>query len=171
VVDDLLDTARWAPSAGFAQGVHLLVLTGPGVANFWSITGAEDWYPDRVQDAPVLVLALADPSAYTERYSQTDKAGHGLEDAERWPVPYWLTDAAMAVQNLLLLLEASGLGALWFGVFRNADVLLRDLGVPTHVSLVGVVAIGWRADDDRPSGSATTRPRRPRAEQVHHDRW
>lgn len=171
LLDDLLDTARWAPSAGFSQGAHLLVLTGPRVPWFWEVTGAEDWYPDDVRAAPVLVIALADPLAYTERYAAPDKAGHGLEDPANWPVPYWLTDTAMAVQNLLLLLEANGLGALWFGVFRNADVLLAELGVPTQLRLVGVVAIGHRATADRPSGSPTTRPRRGRSEQIHHEHW
>jgi nitroreductase len=171
LLDDLLDTARWAPSAGFAQGAHLIMLTGPRVDDFWRVTGAEHWYAEGVRAAPVVVLALADPTAYTERYAAPDKAGHGLEDPAAWPVPYWLTDTAMAVQNLLLLLEAHGLGALWFGVFRNADVLLADLGVPGHLQLVGVAAIGFRAGDDRPSGSATHRPRRGRSEQIHHEHW
>jgi nitroreductase len=171
LLDDLLDTARWAPSAGFSQGVHLLALSGDRVDMFWRVTGADQWYTESIRRAPVLVLALADPDAYTERYAASDKAGHGLEHADGWPVPYWLTDTAMAVQNLLLLLEAHGLGALWFGVFRNADVLVSQLGVPAQVRLVGVVAVGYRASDDRPSGSATIRPRRGRSEQIHHEGW
>jgi nitroreductase len=171
LLDDLLDTARRAPSAGFSQGSHLLVLAGERVEWFWRVTGAEQWYSDSIRRAPVLVLALADPDAYIERYSAADKAGHGLEHADGWPVPYWLTDAAMAVQNLLLLVEAHGLGALWFGVFHHADVLLAGLGAPGQVQLVGVVAIGHRAADDAPSGSPTIRRRRGRSEQIHHQHW
>jgi nitroreductase len=171
---DLIDTSRHAPSAGYSQGVHFVVLTGDAVALFWQTTHAEAWFAktqEGVLSAPVIVLPIADPAAYTSRYAETDKAGHGLEVAENWPVPFWLTDTAMAVQNLLLLVEAHRLGALYFGIFRNADVLLADLGVPDGMLSVGAIALGHRAATDRPSGSATTRPRRDATEVVHFDHW
>jgi nitroreductase len=174
VLADLLETALRAPSAGYSQGVHFVVLTGDAVARFWQTTDAEAWFAttqDGVLRAPVMVLPVADPNAYTSRYSESDKAGHGLEIAANWPVPFWLTDTAMAVQNLLLLVEAQRLGALYFGIFRNLDVLFADLGVPDGMLSVGAVAIGHRAATDRPSGSATTRPRRPTAEVVHDNQW
>lgn len=174
VVADLVDTARRAPSAGYSQGVHFIVLTGDAVADFWKTTDAEAWFAatqEGVLHAPVIILPVADPDAYTSRYAEADKIAHGLAEAANWPVPFWLTDTAMAVQNLLLLAEAQRLGALYFGLFRNADVLFADLGVPPSMLSVGVVALGRRADTDRPSGSATTRPRRPAIEVVHHNRW
>jgi len=174
LLDELLDLARRAPSAGFSQGVHFLVLTGDSLARCWDITGAGEWFAAKqpgVLLAPAIVLPLADPAAYTARYSEGDKAGHGLEDAANWEVPFWLTDAAMAAQNLLLLAEERGLGALYFGIFRNARQLLDELGVPGHVLQVGAVALGARAADDAPSGSPTARPRRPATDVVHHDRW
>ena len=174
LVDELLDLARRAPSAGYSQGVHLLALQGEALADFWRITGAAEWFADvqpGVLDAPVVVLPLADPVAYTSRYAEGDKSGHGLEHAANWEVPFWLTDTAMAVQNLLLLAEDRGLGALYFGIFRNARAALDHLGVPAHVLQVGAVALGRRADDDVPTGSAVTRPRRSVLDVVHHDRW
>jgi nitroreductase len=174
VVAELVDTARRAPSAGYSQGVHFVVLTGDAVAAFWKHTDAEAWFASTragVLNAPVMVLPVADPDAYTSRYSESDKAGHGLEIAANWPVPFWLTDTAMAVQNLLLLAEAKGLGALYFGIFRNVDVLFADLGIPPNMLNVGVVALGHRAPIDRPSGSSTTRPRRPTTEVVHDNQW
>lgn len=174
LVADLVDAARRAPSAGYSQGVHFVVLTGDAVARFWQTTNAEAWFAatqDGVLRAPVIVLPIADPDAYTSRYSESDKAGHGLEVAANWAVPFWLTDTAMAVQNLLLLVEARRLGALYFGIFRNSDALLADLGVPLGMLSVGAVAIGHRATTDRPSGSATTRPRRAAIEVVHYNRW
>ena len=150
------------------------MLSGDAVARFWKTTDAETWFAETQQGvlhAPVIVLPVADPDAYTSRYSETDKAGHGLEIAANWEVPFWLTDTAMAVQNLLLLVEARRLGALYFGIFRNSDVLLADLGVPDRMLSVGAVALGHRASTDRPSGSATTRPRRSTAEVVHYNHW
>ncbi|MEY4175657.1 MAG: hypothetical protein RI900_2822 [Actinomycetota bacterium] len=174
VVDEMLDLARRAPSAGYSQGVHFLVLTGESLERFWRTTGADEWFASvqsGVLAAPVVVLPLADPQAYTSRYAEGDKAGHGLERAENWEVPFWLTDTAMATQNLLLLAQQRGIGALYFGIFRNARLALDELGVPGHVLQVGAVALGHRAPDDAPSGSATSRPRRQRIEVVHHHGW
>ena len=170
-VDELVDLARRAPSAGYSQGVHFLALSGPSVQRFWQVTGGEDWFDDSVTVAPIVVLPLADPTAYTSRYAEGDKAGHGLESAANWEVPFWLTDAAMAAQNLLLLAEERGLGALYFGIFRNARLALDEFGVPPHVLQVGAVALGLRSAGDVPSGSATTRPRRARIDVVHQQRW
>ncbi len=174
VVEQLLDLARRAPSAGFSQGLHFLVLTGESLARFWEVPGAGEWFAAKqpgVLQAPIIVLPLADPTAYTERYAEGDKSGHGLDSAANWDVPFWLTDAAMAVQNLLLLVEERGLGALYFGIFRNARILLDALGVPPHVVQVGAVALGERAPDDAPTGSPTKRPRRPIEEIIHHVQW
>jgi len=174
LLDELIDSARRAPSAGYSQGVHFIALTGESVPSFWKTTDAEAWFAETqegVLRAPVIVLPIADPNAYTSRYAESDKAGHGLDDAANWPVPFWLTDTAMAVQNLLLLVEARRLGALYFGIFRNVDALLSDLGVPEGMLSVGALAIGHRAATDRQSGSPTTRPRRAPTEVIHHNRW
>jgi len=182
LVVELLDLARRAPSAGYSQGVHFLLLHGEHVPWFWEVTGAGAWF-DKVAPgvtaAPAIVLPLADPGAYTARYGEPDKAGPvvdgeegpGLDQQDAWPVPYWQTDTAMAVQNLLLLAEDRELGALFFGLFGGEERLLAELGVPEGVRPIGAVALGQRAADDRPSGSATTRPRRARSAVVHVGRW
>ncbi len=168
------DLARRAPSAGYAQGTHFLVLSDDSLARFWSVSGAGSWFEGRhpgVLGASVVVLVLADRSAYESRYSETDKAGHGLETAEGWSVPYWLTDAAMAAQNLLLLVEEARLGALFFGLFVEARRTLRAFDVPDHVECVGAVAIGRRAVDDATSGTGARRSRRPFDEVAHLGSW
>lgn len=171
---DLLDLARRAPSAGYSQGVHFLALTGEPLARFWRTTGGEEYYADGTDNllaAPVVVLPLADPAAYTSRYSESDKIAHGLHLAENWSVPFWLTDAAMATQNLLLLAQDRGLGALYFGLFDHVREAFDELGIPPQILQVGAVVLGYRAPDDAPSGSATTRSRKPTAHVVHVDRW
>ena len=168
------DLARRAPSAGYAQGTHFLILGGEQLARFWETSGAGEWFTQRqpgVLDASAVVLVLADRTAYEARYSQADKAGHGLEQASGWSVPYWLTDAAMAAQNLLLLVEEARLGALYFGLFVEPRRTLASLGVPDHVDCVGAVAIGERHADDRPSGSGARRARRPLVEVTHLGSW
>ncbi len=170
----LLDTARRAPSAGFSQGVHFVAFAGEDTTVFWRITGAGEWFTrtsPEVLDAPVVIVPVADPAAYTARYAEQDKAGHGLERADAWPVPFWLGDTAMATQNLLLLLEEAGLGALFFGLFRGESDLLERIGAPDGARVLGAVAVGRRRNDDSVSGSPVRRPRRAVDEVVHWGRW
>jgi nitroreductase len=77
----------------------------------------------------------------------------------------------MATQNLLLLAEDRGLGALYFGLFDRVREAFDELGIPRHVLQVGAVALGYRATDDAPSGSARTRPRKPTIDVIHHNAW
>jgi nitroreductase len=173
VLERILHSATRAPSAGFSQGLDLVVLEGPeAVRGFWrATTDPRFGKPYSTAEPPVIVLVLSDPKAYLDRYGEPDKAGLGMDTEAGWPVPYWDMDAAMAVMLMLLTAVDEGVGAWWFGVFSGAEVLLRDLGVPEGRRLVGAVALGRPAADDRPSGSAVTRPRRSLDEVVHRGRW
>jgi nitroreductase len=170
----LCDAARHAPSAGFSQGTHFLILSDTRLAEFWSASGSGEWFEKvnpGVLRASACVVVLGDRRSYLDRYSAPDKAGHGLEDAEGWPTPFWLTDAAMAAQNLLLLIEERRWGALFFGLFGRAKDTLATFGVPPEVDCVGAIAVGHRSSDDRPSGSSGLIQRRRLDEQVHLGRW
>ena len=163
-----------APSAGFSQGSHVLILTQDDLERFWQVSGSGKWFASKspgVLDASAVVLILGDQDAYTERYSKPDKAGHGLEDPDHWVTPFWLTDAAMAAENLLLLIEEKSWGALLFGLFGDSRVVLDAFAVPPSVSCVGAIAVGYRHPDDQPSGSPNTRARRPESEVVHLGHW
>lgn len=172
-VAGLCDTARHAPSAGFSQGIHFLVLEDEALARWWELTVDDQWRDEiaaGVGRAAAVVIPLADPLAYTARYSQPDKEASGLADEAAWPVPYWLTDTAMATQNLLLMVEDEGYGALFYGLFHTGPAL-GEFGVPAHVEALGAVAIGRRATGEAPSGSPRTVPRRATADVVHIARW
>jgi nitroreductase len=173
VLDRILHSATRAPSAGFSQGLDLLVLEGrDAVRGFWQATADPRFAtPYSNAEPPAIVLVLSDRQAYLDRYAAPDKAGLGMDVEEGWPVPYWDMDAAMAVMLMLLTAVDEGVGAWWFGVFHGAAALLRDLGVPEGRRLVGAVALGYPAVDDRPGGSARTRPRRPLDQVVHRGRW
>jgi len=173
VLDRILHSATRAPSAGFSQGLDLLVLEGgDAVRGFWRATADPRFdKPYSTAEPSAIVLVLSDKQAYLDRYGAPDKAGLGMDVEEAWPVPYWDMDAAMAVMLMLLTATDEGVGAWWFGVFHGAAALLRDLGVPEGRRLVGAVALGWPAADDRPGGSARTRPRRPADEVIHRGRW
>jgi nitroreductase len=173
VIDELVELARRAPSAGNAQGFDVVVLEGADTARFWDVTLPADRrpgfrWPDLLQ-APAIVLPFADRDAYLARYGEPDKAATGLAGVDRWPVPYWQLDAAMAVMVMLLAAQDAGLGALWFGVFRDGERLLEVLGVPPGHELIGALAIGHPLSSE--PGRSAARPRRPLEDVLHRGHW
>ena len=174
-LDRVLAAATRAPSAGFTQGLDLLVLADPAsTSRYWDLTfpepGARAGF--RWQGlflAPVLVVPVVDPAAYASRYGEPDKGGSGLADVAAWPVPYWWIDGGAAVENLLLGAVDEGLGALFFGLFSHERAVLDAFGVPEGRRALGTIALGHPAADE--PGRSATRPRRPLAEVVHRDHW
>ena len=178
LLNALVDLASRAPSAGKAQGFHLVVLQGEETASFWDITlpamgrGTFKW--QRLLDAPVIALPLADQRAYTARYSEPDKAGTGLgAGTQAWPAPYWTIDSAMAVMTLLLAAEDAGLGALFFGVFKGERRLRQRLRIPPGLDLLGAIALGYRCDEPalEPRGRSSGRTRRRPNDIIHLGGW
>lgn len=178
---DAVDLAARAPSAGKTQGWHLVVLEGAETERFWDITlppmrrGRFKW--QGLLDAPAILLPFADAKAYTDRYSEPDKAATGLgAGPDAWPVPYWTVDASMSVMTILLAAEDAGLGALFFGVFKGERELRQALRVPAGLELLGAIAIGHPADPADPAGTTTkgrsaTRSRRAADEIIHRGCW
>jgi nitroreductase len=176
LLDELVELAARAPSAGKTQGWHLVALENADTARFWDITLPVErrttfrW--QRLLDAPTILLPFADPGAYVERYSEPDKAHTGLgESPDAWAAPYWTIDGAMSVMALLLAAEERGLGALFFGVFRNEAPLRAALGVPDDLQLLGAVALGHPADGAGAAGRSASRPRRSAGEIIHRGGW
>jgi len=184
VLDRVLDAARRGPSAGFSQGVDLLVLEGAAqTQQFFELTSDPAFLSvpgtlPGVFRAPVIVVPLGDPRAYVARYAKEDKARSSLAGipAERWPSPYWLVDSSFSVMLLLLAATENGLGALFFGLHRDPGQLLARLGVPEDKQVIGAVALGYEEPAGPPgaatmSASPARRPRRPLNEVVHRGRW
>ncbi|MDT4919356.1 MAG: hypothetical protein QOI15_258 [Pseudonocardiales bacterium] len=151
-VDNLLNLAIRAPSAGHTQGWRFLVLDdAPSRARFWAATGdgAADPWRARMQRAPVLIVCFSDRGAYLDRYAEPDK-GWTDRDEARWPVPYWHVDTGMAALLVLLAVQEDGLGACFFGVPPDKwPALFTEFRVPEGLSPVGVIGIGHPAPDVR----------------------
>ncbi len=173
LLNRIVEIASWAPSAGKAQGWHLLVLQNEDTNRFWNVTLPKEkrasfrW--QHLLDAPVIALAFADPNAYLERYSEPDKASTKLgSSTESWPTPYWTVDASFATMQLLLAAHDVGLGALFFGVFSGEQKLRSDFNVPEQMQLIGAVALGWPIPEKATEkGASARRPRRKPSEIIH----
>lgn len=178
LVDQALRNAVRAPSAGYSQGWAFLVLEeAADVARFWTATTPPERAerPDAwllgMRAAPVVIVPMSSQLAYEHRYAEADK-GWTPGRGERWSVPYWHLDTAMASLLILLTAVDEGLGSCFFGIPPSRqDVLLREFGVPDEFSPVGAITLGYEARSGTPGGSSTSRPRRPMQEVVHRGHW
>ncbi|HEX5366482.1 MAG TPA: nitroreductase family protein [Acidimicrobiales bacterium] len=174
LVDELIDLARRAPSAGNSQPWQFVVLAGAETSRLWDVTLPPARRPGfrwaGLLGAPVVVVPVVEPDAYVRRYAEPDKEATGLGAGPgAWPVPYWWVDGGMAVHGLLLAATDAGLGALLFGLFGHERAVLDALGVPAGHRALGAVALGWPARDE--PGRSAGRPRPPLGSVVHRGRW
>lgn len=172
VLDRVIDAGLRAPSAGFTQGVDILVLDGAQeTGRFWDATFPSDRRESfryaGLFDAPSIIVVVSSMDAYLDRYAEPDK-GWTDRDPGRWPVPYWDIDAGFSAMLMLLAAVNEGLGALFFGVFRP-DEFRRAFGVPGDRTPIGAIALGYAAPDE-PSPSLK-RGRRPVDDVVHRGTW
>jgi nitroreductase len=195
-LEAILGAALRAPSAGFTQGVSLLVLSlATERETFWRVVAHADTSWRRgMRTAPVLVLVWTSMEAYLDRYAEPDK-GWTDRDPARWSAPYWFVDAGMASMAALLSAVDQHLGACFFGIPTDRIAAVREaFGVPTSQLSIGVISIGYpaRPPEMRPgpvemrpesvegrastgsppiTGSPTRRPRKRPSERIHHGTW
>ena len=83
-----------------------------------------------------------------------------------WDMPY---DTSAAIENILLMVTALGLGACWVIApcidIRDEERLKALLGVPEGVKVISIIAVGHPTRPHRP------RPRLPLQELVYSEEW
>jgi nitroreductase len=174
VLERIIANAQRAPSAGFSQGWAFVVLNGRDeTERYWNTTmtperRTEFGWPG-LFNAPVLIVALSNKSAYLKRYSLPDKGWTDM-DEKRWPVPYWDIDTGMAALLILQTAVDAGLGAVFFGIFDQVG-FRKAFGIPDEYTAVGTIAIGHQGPTDRPSPSLKIVGKRPASDVVHRGRW
>ena len=171
VVERIARTAMRGPSAGFSQGVRLLVVTDREQRTRIAAACGEDeyvaaGYPAWLSVAPVHVVVAVREGDYRERYAEPDKAG---ADPDEWTAPYWWVDAGAALMLLLLAAVDEGLGA---GVLDIGDPpqVRAILDIPGDVAPVCLATIGHPDTGPQPAGSAR-RGRKPATATIHWQRW
>lgn len=174
-LERILSSATQSPSAGFAQGFDFLVIREKShLETFWNLALTEDWKNrtgthKHLWNAPVVIIPLAHPEAYLNRYTEQDKSYSNLDSIQNWPVPYWYIDCAFSTMNILNSVTDEGLGALFFGLFRNQEELKRVFSIPGDYLPIGAIAIGHPAPK-KESGSSK-RGRRDISDQFHLDNF
>ncbi len=171
VVERIARVVHRAPSAGFSQGHRLLVVTGPAARARIAECAEEFRYETAwISAAPVHMVIGVREDDYHDRYTRPDKLEDGRE--MEWPAPYWWVDSGAFLMLVQLAAIDAGL-ATGFATVPRKDELRALVGIPDDVAVVGVVTLGYPAEDAvRPADTARLRSmRRPLDDLVRYESW
>lgn len=148
-INAVLNAARLAPSWKNLQCWRYVVIKDPEIKKLISQAFTET-NPGKksVIAAPVLVVLCADPSL-------SGKVGNK---------EYYLVDAGISMEHLVLAACNEGLGTCWLGLF-DEDIVRKTLGIPDNWQVVAMTPLGYPAQDPKP------RPRKLLQEIVCYNKW
>jgi nitroreductase len=173
-IERIIETAQHAPSAGFSQGVAFVAVTDEAIRKKIAVLADEEegyvqsGFDPFISQAPVQIVVLTSEKIYKDRYREPDKRPDPNEPEMEWPVPYWHTDAGMALVLILLAAVNEGLSGAFVGVWKQRE-LQELLGIPEHFLPIGIAMIGHGAPDMK-SGSLK-RGRRKLDDVLHWEHW
>lgn len=147
-LQEILQAAQWAPSAGNMQPLELVVVKDRDVKQRLARAAFGQNF---VAEAPVVIVVCANIPRTTSRYGQ------------RGARLYAIQDTAAATQNIHLAALALGYGTCWVGAFDDEGVA-ETIGAPEGIRPLAIVPIGRPAEKPGPT------PRRSLDEIVHKDR-
>jgi len=149
VVKQLIEAARWAPSAGNIQPWEFIIVRDPEIKHALAEAALGQFF---IEEAPVVIVVCADENRSAQ--------GYGV----RGRTLYCIQDTAAAIQNIHLAAYSMGLGTCWVGAFRE-DEVKRILGIPFGIRPVAIIPVGYPAEKPRYVG------RRPLESMIHYDRF
>ena len=142
-VETVLDAARWAPSWTNNQCWRFVVVRDQQLKEELAaaLERARNRAAPAVRMAPVVIVACAElgKSGYYKGQISTDKGD------------WFMFDAALAMQNLVLAAYAMGLGTVHLGLF-DAKEIARILDVPEGVAVVEMTPLGYPDEEVRGPG-------------------
>jgi len=127
LVNEILDAAMSAPSAGNERPWHFIVMTERTLLD--AIPKFHP-YAAMVKQAAVAVLVCGDMTLEKHK-------------------GYWVLDCAAATENMLVAAHAKGLGAVWCGVYPTEDRienLRKLLRLPGNIVPFSLIPLGFPAE-------------------------
>ena len=150
VIQRLLEYAVQAPSAGNLQPWEFIIIQDPEVR---SQLAKAAFGQTSVATAPVIIATCADIQRMGEKYGTRGSF-------------YSLVDTSFASLLILLGVVEQGLGACFVGAYDPVEVA-KILGLPDHVRPVGLITIGYPAEQPRKPGNKKI----PLKQLVHRNTW
>lgn len=144
IVNQIVDAARLAPSAGNSQSwAFVIVKKEEAKLALAQAAFGQRW----LGGAAIVIVVCADLKRAEESYGQRGK------------ILYAIQDTSAAIENILLAASALGLGACWMGAFREEEIR-KIINASMDMKPVALIPIGY------PSESPNARSRRPLSEVV-----
>ena len=136
-IETILEAARWAPSWANTQSWKFIVVKDPAIkAKLAETLSPGNPATSAVKDAPVVIAACA----------ELGKAGcyRGTPVTEKGD--WYMFDAGLAMQNLVLAAHSLGLGTVHVGALDHKKAA-QILGLPEGISLVELSPLGYPAEE------------------------
>jgi nitroreductase len=148
-VETLLDSARYAPSAGNIQPWEFVVVRSTERKGKLSEGALNQNF---IQNASVVIVVCAEINRSNMRN------GHRRETF------YSIQDTAAATQNIHLTAQKLGLATCWVGAFNNQEIA-KAVNAPKNIMPVAIIPIGFTSSRPMPP------KRRPLNEIVHVEKF
>lgn len=129
-IDKILQAAKVAPTAVNYQPQKLYVIKSPAAVS------------KLAEIRPLFGAPLAIVVCYDENLSWKNARDNGNDSGE--------VDASIVTTHMMLQAWELGIGSCWLGAFSPADVS-KLLDIPANEHPVSILALGYAADDCRPS--------------------
>jgi nitroreductase len=133
-IEEILDTAFSAPSAGNRQPWRIVQITRQDLKDKLATAAGGQTF---LAQAPVVFVACGVPQESAARYGER---GHDL---------YVIQDTAALVENLLLAIHLLGYASCWIGAFTETQVA-NTLNIPAGIRPVAIIPIGKMAGKSPP---------------------
>ena len=147
-IDTILKAAMAAPTAMNKQPWDFIVVTDQEKLN--QLAQAHPYAP--IKKGCNLVISVC---------------GNFQKAAEGTAREYWVQDASAATENILLAVNALGLGAVWCGVYPMEDrikAISEVLEIPEYIVPLNIICIGKPAENPTPKNKWTD-------SNVHQNKW
>ena len=126
IVDKLIDSLIWAPSAGNLQSRKFFFVKDAKLKeNIADAALGQNF----IAEAPLVIVGCTD-SRISGRYG------------ERGEYLYSIQDVAVSIIGMMLVAHENGLGTVWVGAFREEEVF-DLLKLPGNLRPVSIVPVGY----------------------------
>jgi nitroreductase len=168
-IEAILEAGRWAPSWSNIQAWRFIVVRDPQIKARIADSLMKIKMPDKEVDnpaakaintVPVLIAVCMETDKSGTKPGPGGGSGEFVTDKGDW----FMFDAALATQNMILTAHALGLGTVVVGAF-DAQKAEKALGVPDGYRVVAFFPVGV------PAQEAKVPPRKELSEIVIRDSW
>jgi nitroreductase len=129
IIDKLIESLIWAPSAGNLQSRKFYFVFNKEIKKKLSFAALNQ---DFIARAPLVVVGCAD-----------DKIA--LRYGERGKNLYSICDVVVSIENMILTAFSEGLGSCWVGAFDEKGVS-KILNLPKNLRPIVILPVGYPAE-------------------------